>query len=151
MGCFKSRYLLAMPGYSKYSLPFMFSDWSVVCISHHLHACYMYHPSHSPPDVPQNLLLLLLILPYYYYNYSNYCCYYHHHHDLWYDSLLWATAFLRSQSCWLFHLLVFWHDFYRVGLSTACPTPNLEGQASIFVTPLRQGDPAIPPGAGYPF
>jgi hypothetical protein len=53
------------------------------------------------------------------------------------------------------HGLPFWGfitiTFYRAGLLVQRPTPNLEDQASVFMTPWRQGGPAIPPGTGYPF
>jgi hypothetical protein len=49
------------------------------------------------------------------------------HYHLWNDSPLWVIAFL---------LWISWQqDFYGVGLSTPRPTPNLEDQASVFVTP----------------
>jgi hypothetical protein len=41
--------------------------------------------------------------------------------------------------------------FYEAELLVQRPTPNLEDQASVFMTPQRQGGPAMPPGTGHPF
>jgi hypothetical protein len=38
--------------------------------------------------------------------------------------------------------------FYSVGLLAPRPTPSLEDQVSVFMTPRRQGGPAIPLGTG---
>jgi hypothetical protein len=39
-----------------------------------------------------------------------------------------------------------------MGFSAPRPTPNLEHQACVFITPPhRQGGPVIPPGTKYPF
>jgi hypothetical protein len=43
------------------------------------------------------------------------------------------------------------HDFYRVGLSTSCPTPNLQDQASIFVTPRDRVTQLYPQALGTHF
>jgi hypothetical protein len=41
------------PRCPKYSLPFMFSDYKVICISHLSHTCYVHKLTH-PPWLPQN-------------------------------------------------------------------------------------------------
>jgi hypothetical protein len=56
----------------------------------------------------------------------NYTEYVKHHHHLRHDIPLRAMAFLGFPDNRI---------FYRVGLSTPCPTPKLEDQASVFVNP----------------
>jgi hypothetical protein len=56
----------------------------------------------------------------------------HHLHYHCHDSPLWAIAFLIT----FFLLWISWQQiFYEVGLSTPRPSPNLEDQTSVFVTP----------------
>jgi hypothetical protein len=42
-------------------------------------------------------------------------------------------------------------DSYRVGLSTTRPTPNLEDQASVFVTPKERVTQLYPQALGTHF
>jgi len=47
----------SMPSSSKWSLPFMFSNQNIVCISHFFHACHIPCLSHVPWfDLPNNIL-----------------------------------------------------------------------------------------------
>jgi hypothetical protein len=64
------------------------------------------------------------------YNYNH-----HHHNHFTLDNPLWSMAFIRSQSLVISSLDFLTTGFLQGGLSTPRPTPNLEDQASVFVTP----------------
>jgi hypothetical protein len=66
----------------------------------------------------------------------------HHHHHLWDDSQLWAIAFLGFPDNRIF---TGW------GLSTPRPTPNLEEQASVFITPGDRVTQLYPQALGTHF
>jgi hypothetical protein len=58
--------------------------------------------------------------------------------------------------CWKFNLAEFLEAsqhfrFCRVGLLAPCPTPTLEDQPSVFISPRGRVAQLYPPGIGYPF
>jgi hypothetical protein len=65
----------------------------------------------------------------------------HHHHHHWQNSIFWATAFFRRFSLICLFLAIHFFGFhnntffYRSWSSALCPTPNLEVQVPVFMSP----------------